>query len=135
MSTSEFPNLTPWPKGVSGNPAGKLSRKTRHRGIVAELTADLGANLGAVDRALVEQAAWLLVHADDLRRSHKPVSNEDMTRAVNGAARILIRLRETRDHSEVARSLSPWDVGDVDGADVVAAALQQLKGSKDTDAK
>src|SRR5881397_1787547 len=85
-----------WPKGVSGNPGGRVSRKTRHRKMVEELVADLG-DVRPIDRILVEQAAWLLVQGEDhqrARNSGKPVSDEDMTRCANGAARILLRLRE-----------------------------------------
>jgi hypothetical protein len=32
----------PWPKGVSGNPSGRQSRKSRHRKLTEELIADLG---------------------------------------------------------------------------------------------
>jgi hypothetical protein len=93
----------PWPKGTSGNPAGKQSRKSRHRKMVTELIADLGANVGTLDRILVEQAAWLLVQSEDhqrARNSGKPVPDEAITRSANGAARILLRLRERRRVSE-----------------------------------
>ena len=86
----------PWPPGVSGNPAGKKSRKKRHSEMVAELIAGLGGNTGPIDRILVEQAAWLLIQGEDhqrARNSGKPVSDEDMTRCANGAARILLKLR------------------------------------------
>jgi hypothetical protein len=86
----------PWPKGVSGNPAGRQSRKSRHRKMVAELIAGLRDNVGPIDRALVEQAAWLLIQGEDhqrARNSGKPVSDEDMTRCANAAARILLKLR------------------------------------------
>jgi hypothetical protein len=86
----------PWPKGVSGNPNGRQSRKSRHRKMVEELVADLGGDVRPIDRILVEQAAWLLVQHEDhqrARNSGKPVSDEDMTRCANGAARILLRLR------------------------------------------
>ena len=86
----------PWPKGVSGNPAGKQSRKKRHSEMVAKLVADLGRNIGPIDRTLLEQAAWLLIQGEDLQRARnkgKPVSDEDMTRCANGAARILLKLR------------------------------------------
>src|SRR6266566_516306 len=107
-----YRGLRPWPKGVSGNPAGKQSRKSRHRKVVAELIDDLGGNVGPIDRILVEQAAWLLVQGEDhqrARNSGKPVSDEDMTRCANGAARILLRLRGKKDKrdepSELARAI------------------------------
>jgi hypothetical protein len=90
-------NLRPWPKGVSGNPLGSTSRRSRHKRIVAELIEDLGGNVGPLDRVLIEQAGWLLVQGQDLQRrfAHgKLVSDEEMTRCANGAARILLRLRE-----------------------------------------
>jgi hypothetical protein len=93
----------PWPKGVTGNPAGRQSRKSRHRKMVEELIADLGGDVGPIDRILVEQAAWLLVQGEDhqrARNSGKPVSDEDMTRCANGAARILLRLRASRGRCE-----------------------------------
>jgi hypothetical protein len=64
--------------------------------MVAELIAGLGGNVGSIDRILVEQAAWLLIQGEDhqrARNSGKPVSDEDMTRCANGAARILLKLR------------------------------------------
>lgn len=95
---------------------------------MAALTADLGGNLGSIDRALVEQAAWFLVMADDLQRARngnkKPVSDEEMTRAANGAARILMRLRETR--SSGTRVVDADAAAAVNEADVVDAALRQL---------
>jgi hypothetical protein len=93
----------PWPKGVSGNPVGKTSRKSRHRKMVTELIEDLGGNVGPIDRVLVEQAAWLLVQGEDhqrARNSGRPVSDEDMTRCANGAARILLRLRGKKDRRD-----------------------------------
>jgi hypothetical protein len=64
--------------------------------MVAELIAGLSGNIGPIDRILVEQAAWLLIQSEDhqrARNSGKPVSDEDMTRCANGAARILLKLR------------------------------------------
>jgi len=92
----------PWPKGTSGNPSGKWSRKSRHRKIVAELIEDLGGKVGSLDRVLVEQAAWLLVQGEDFQRSRnrgKDVPEEAMTRCANGAARILLRLRDGKRES------------------------------------
>jgi hypothetical protein len=66
---------------------------------VAELVADFGGNVSSIDRILIEQAAWLLVQAEDLQRarnSNRPASDGEMTRAANGAARILLRLRDGR---------------------------------------
>ncbi len=105
----------PWPKGTSGNPSGKWSRKSRHRKMVAELIADLGGNVGPIDRVLVEQAAWLLVQGEDhqrARNSGRPVSDEDMTRCANGAARILLRLRGKKDRRDEASDLAKlWREG------------------------
>ena len=104
-----------WPPGVSGNPAGRVSRKTRHRKMVEELIADLGGNVGPIDRILVEQAAWLLVQGEDhqrARNSGKPVSDEDMTRCANGAARILLRLRGKKDRRDESSELAKlWREG------------------------
>ena len=64
--------------------------------MVAELIADLSGDIRPIDRILVEQAAWLLIQGEDhqrARNSGKPVSDEDMTRCANGAARILLKLR------------------------------------------
>jgi hypothetical protein len=109
---SQWPNLRPWPKGVSGNPSGPWSRKTRHQRIVAELIKDLGGNVGSLDRHLVEQAAWLLVQGEDFQRSRnrgKDVPEEAMTRCANGAARILLRLRGKKDrHDEPGESLQEY---------------------------
>ncbi len=93
----------PWPKGVSGNPAGKQSRKKRHRKMVAELIAGLGGNVGPIDCILVEQAAWLLIQGEDHQRARntgKLVSDEDMTRCANGAARILLKLRAKHERAK-----------------------------------
>jgi hypothetical protein len=96
-------NLRPWPKGVSGNPLGSTSRRARHKRIVAELIEDFGGNVGPLDRILIEQAGWLLVQGQDLQRrfAHgKLVSDEEMTRCANGAARILLRLRGKKDRRD-----------------------------------
>jgi hypothetical protein len=101
----------PWPKGTSGNPAGRKSRKSRHSEMVAALIADLGGNLGALDRILVERAAWLLVRSEDLQRlrnSNKPAPDEEMTRATNGAARILLRLRDGRRDSDNEMTIAQY---------------------------
>ncbi len=83
--------------------------------MVAELIADLGGNVGPIDRVLVEQAAWLLVQGEDhqrARNSGRPVSDEDMTRCANGAARILLRLRGKKDRRDEASDLAKlWREG------------------------
>jgi hypothetical protein len=111
-SNKRLANLCPpWPKGVSGNPAGRQSRKSRHRKMVAELIADLGGNVGPIDRILVEQAAWLLIQGENhqrARNSGKPVSDEDMTRCANSAARILLQLRKSKPGSNNELTLADY---------------------------
>jgi len=72
--------------GVSGNPRGRVSRKHIEEK-ARELSAELGDydRMSAIDRALLEQAATLL-----LRR---PKNAEDVVRVSNSIARLLSVVR------------------------------------------
>ena len=61
-------NLRPWKPGQSGNPAGMKSYRQRHAEMVDSLIADLGGNVGPIDRILVGQAADLLLRAQRIQR-------------------------------------------------------------------
>jgi hypothetical protein len=80
-----------WVKGVSGNPAGGVSRavkQARRDRLVAQIAGDLAGGLEALtftDRLLLDKAVDLLV-------AH-PKTNVDRTRAINTAARIIERVR------------------------------------------
>jgi hypothetical protein len=88
-----------WVKGVSGNPAGGLSRaakQARRDRLVAQIAADLAGGIEALtftDKLLLDKAVDLLV-------GH-PKSQTDRTRAVNTAARIIetIRRRQAKQAS------------------------------------
>ncbi|HZC56031.1 MAG TPA: hypothetical protein VE396_08290 [Xanthobacteraceae bacterium] len=50
----------PYPPGVSGNLAGRPSAAKRYHELFDALSADLGGDLGAIDRAMLEQACRLM---------------------------------------------------------------------------
>jgi hypothetical protein len=89
-----------WVKGVSQNPGGIPKRGTfiqRYERKLASFTEDLGHEPSGIELELLQQAATMATRVDDLRRRMsrgKPVSDEDLSRLLNGAARILLRLRE-----------------------------------------
>lgn len=78
----------PWPKGVSGNPSGNKTNK-RAASLFEEMVADLGgaAALSAIDRAMLEQAAHLLV------RGQRAKDADIAIRLSNAAARLLARFK------------------------------------------
>ncbi len=94
-----------WVKGVSQNPGGIPKGGTftqRYEAKLASFTEDLGHEPSGIELELLQQAALMATRADDLRRKMsrgKPVSDEDLSRLSNGAARILLRLRDTRNES------------------------------------
>jgi hypothetical protein len=93
----------PFLPGVSGNPDGKTSFRSRYNAKVAAFTADLGHEPSAMELELIRQAALMSARAEELRRAAergKLVKDEDLSRLSNGCARILLRLRDGRQGRE-----------------------------------
>ncbi len=95
-----------WVRGVSQNPGGIPKGGTfvqRYERRLAAYIADLGHEPDGMELELLQQAATMAARADDLRRRMsrgKKISDEDLSRYSNGAARILLRLRGKKDRRE-----------------------------------
>jgi hypothetical protein len=87
----------PFVKGVSGNPNGSRLIIERRGRMEAEIAADLGGNLSAVDRVLLSRGVELL--------TRKPRSHTDAVRLVNAATRIIDKLRAKYQSEEIVPSL------------------------------
>jgi hypothetical protein len=86
------PRGRPYPKGVSGNPAGRTLGKRfieLFEAMAGELR-DLGGELSAIETALLSQAVRLMV------RSERTPDNDDAVRLANASSRLLSTLRNTK---------------------------------------
>ena len=85
----QAPRGRPWPKGVSGNPSGRILGK-RYLTLYGDLARDLGgeAALSAIERALLSQAVGLMVRAERVKET------DDAVRLANASARLLASLRK-----------------------------------------
>jgi hypothetical protein len=85
----------PWPKGTSGNPSGNKTNK-RAAEMFEAMVADLGgaAELSAIDLAMLEQAAHLMV------RSRTAKDADIAIRLSNAAARLLTRFKRVPKRDE-----------------------------------
>ena len=84
-------HLTPFPKGVSGNPHGRKSMRVRAAELYAELEPDF-QNLTATDRVLLQQATLLLARAEHVAS----IKHADVAlRSAGEGRRILQTLRRT----------------------------------------
>jgi hypothetical protein len=104
-----------WPPGRSANPGGIPAGGkflARCEAKLAGFKADLGREPSAMELELLQQAATMATRADDLRRRMsrgKPIKDEDLSRFSNGAARILLRLRDKKDRrDEPSESLQEY---------------------------
>ena len=87
-------------KGRSGNPGGRPSNGKRFRQLRADLAADLGDDLSAVDSALLDQAVGLLLRAE------KAQTTSDAVKCANAALRLLATLRNTKRAKPGGRTLT-----------------------------
>lgn len=81
--------------GVDGRSPGAR----RFHDIVADLTAEIGGALSAVESLMVRNAATLQIAAEDLAAAQargEPVDPDALARAANGAVRALAALRRLR---------------------------------------
>jgi hypothetical protein len=87
----------PFPKGVSGNPHGSGSVRTRAAELYAEMAVDFGT-LTAVDRVLLRRASLLLARSERIRSAR----DADVSlRMSSEARRTLMTLR--RHHAAAPR--------------------------------
>lgn len=89
----------PFPKGVSGNPGGRLSVNERHRERFTELEAELGGDLTAHERVLLDQAVGL-----SLRKAQ---DHADAVKLANASARILSTLYAKRAQAKPVQPSGP----------------------------
>ena len=78
--------------GIDGRCAGAR----RLHDIIADLTDDLGGDLGQAETLQVRTVASLVLHAERLTAdmiNGQPVDSEELTRVSNSAARLLAALR------------------------------------------
>ena len=95
-------HLTPFPKGVSGNPHGRKSMRVRAAELYAELEPDF-QNLTATDRVLLQQATLLLARAEHVAS----IKHADVAlRSAGEGRRILQTLRRTASKRTDAPSLA-----------------------------
>lgn len=99
---SDFVNLKPYPKGVSGNPAGRALLSKRAQQLVDEMSADFGPRgfdeLTGVQKTMLRQACVLFARAERARNT------EDAVKLVNAGCRVLGSLRNGRrkNHHEIS---------------------------------
>ncbi len=87
----------PWPKGVSGNPAGSRVQDSRRQALQIEITAELGGQVSPADKLLLQRAVELL--------TRRAKSHVDSVRGINLAHRIIGELRRRYAQPEVVPSL------------------------------
>ncbi len=95
MARSRTSNGKVLVEGVDGR--GASAR--RFRDLIADLSRDLGGDLGQAETLQVRTVASLIVHAERLTAdmlNGKPVESEELTRVSNSAARLLTSLRAKR---------------------------------------
>ena len=75
---------------------GRSASARRLHDIIADLTADLGGDLGQAEQLQVRTVASLVLHAERLTAdmvNGKPIDSEELTRVSNSAARLLAALK------------------------------------------
>jgi hypothetical protein len=102
----------PFPPGVSGNPAGKMTaaeRRARLDGMVEDWVAELGGRVGTAERMLLRRAAEL-----SLVRPHR---NEDHVRTVNTISKLLAQagFRKDRPRKRKPTMVAALGEGNSDG--------------------
>ncbi|MFI4935204.1 MAG: hypothetical protein ACHP7N_11330 [Caulobacterales bacterium] len=78
---------------------GRSAQARRLRDVIADLTADLGGDLGEAERLQVRAVAGLVVHGEHLTAdmlNGRDVDSEQLTRVSNSAARLLAALKRNR---------------------------------------
>jgi hypothetical protein len=89
----------PWPKGVSGNPAGRPKRiSILYQALAQSLAADFDGDLTGIEIELLWSAARMLARAE-----RSPAKADDAVRLCNCAQRILAGLRSARRYRDAAR--------------------------------
>jgi hypothetical protein len=102
----------PFPPGVSGNPAGKMTaaeRRARLDRMVEDWVAELGGRVGSAERMLLRRAAEL-----SLVRPHR---NEDHVRTANTISKLLAQagFRKDRPRKRQPTMVAALGEGDSDG--------------------
>jgi hypothetical protein len=95
MARSAVSNGKVLVEGVDGRSTGAR----RLRDLIADLTADIGGEMGEAERLQIRTVAGLIVHAEFLTAdmlNGKPTDSEELTRVSNAAARLLEALKRAR---------------------------------------
>lgn len=117
----------PWTKGVSGNPSG--SRVNKRAVVLAEqMAADFGgtSSLGAIDRAMIEQAAKLLIRTER-------VKDADTALRMSGEARRLLSSLRRRAPASVAPTESFAEIAARAQAEAAARRARELAEDEASD--
>jgi hypothetical protein len=100
---SGIENLTPWPKGVSGNPGGRPKRKPIFEALQRNIT---DADLDAMARALVKELRrgdlFALSFARDTLDG-KPTRAVELSGPIDLVSRMLERLRQFEEAEEAQK--------------------------------